>query len=494
MLKSMLGFAKGDRFDPTTRVFPDINVENLTKDLGLERVGLDRGKNDIPGPEDQGFDSVEHEITSVVGTLRMKGLDYFQQHQQVYAERLGRAAESRVEIETIAGDAEVDFQAEVKIWNGIMANKRNMVSVSGGELQRFYERNRVDGAAKEGSGVYKFIGLATVMLVIESLGNGLLFREASTQGLLGGFVIAVSISVLNVGFASLTGLLARNFNHVRWLRKLSALVLVAGFAVLVAAINLAAAHFRDAATSVGEMETAAATALTQFAMSPHQLDSLQSWLLVGLGFLIAIIAGWKGYCIDDPYPGFGRVWRQMIHARDQYARSLEQAIDELVEARDDAVGRLREESEAARGRIEEAVDALAGQSSLRGRLDLFLEQCDQKANHLLAIYRDANRSSRKAGSPAHFSESYSFKPFVSEGPDAGIVDAARTEQEEIKGIVSSVIERIYAAAKDAISSYPETHELEEQNLSGTVLKAVKANPVAVDDQVLEITKRRKMAS
>lgn len=316
MLKNMLGFAKGDRFDPTTGVFPDINVEKLAKDLRLERVGPDRGKNDLPGPEDQGFDSVEHEITSAVGTLRMKGLDHFQQHQQVYAERLGRAAESRVEVETIAGDAEVDFQAEVKIWNDIMANKRNMVSVSGGELQRFYERNRVGGAAQEGSGVYKFIGLATVILVIESLGNGLLFREASTQGLLGGFVIAVSISVLNVGFASLTGLLARNFNHVRWLRKLSALVLAAGFGVLVAAINLAAAHFRDAATSVGEMETAAATALTQFATAPHQLASLQSWLLVGLGFLIAIVAGWKGYCIDDPYPGFGRVWRQMIHARD----------------------------------------------------------------------------------------------------------------------------------------------------------------------------------
>ena len=215
MLKRILSMPEVDRFDPTTDVFPLINVDKIASDLRLEREGSVRGAKDLPGPEDHGFDSVEHRIIGAIDVLRHKGLNHYHQHQQVYAERLVRASESRVEVETIAGNAKTNFQAEVKIWNAIMANQRKMVSVAGTAVERFYERNRIEGAAQDGSGWPKFLGIAAVMIVIESFGNGLLFREASMQGWLGGFVIAVAISVLNVGFASLTGILARGFHHVR---------------------------------------------------------------------------------------------------------------------------------------------------------------------------------------------------------------------------------------------------------------------------------------
>ena len=486
MLKRFFGTPEIDRFDPTTAVFPPINVNKIADDLQLRRIGSDRGTKDLPGPEDGGLDSVEHRVIDAIDALRHRGLDHYQEHQKAYAERLVRASESRVEVETIAGDAEIDFQAEVKIWNAVMANQRKMVSVAGTALERFYERNRIEGAAQDGSGWPKFLGLAAFLLVIESFGNGLLFREASMQGLLGGFVIAVAISVLNVGFASLTGILARGFHHVRWLRKLLALIAVSGIGALICAVNLAAAHFRDAATVNQErMEAAARTALLDLLEAPHVLDSLQSWLLVGLGLLIAIVAGWKAHGIDDPYPGFGRVWRQMTDARIGYAVELENAVDHLVAARDNAVGRLREESDAARGRIEEAIDSLAGQGSLRGRLGLFLEQCDQRANHLLAIYRDANRAARTADPPAHFAERFTFAPFVADQIDGGAMETARREQEEIARIISSAIDKIFGGAKKAIASYPETHELEEQTLTGTTLKAAKANPVAAESSVVK---------
>ena len=493
MLKRILSMPEVDRFNPTTDVFPLINVDKIASDLRLEREGSGRGAKDLPGPDDDGLDSVEHRIIGAIDALRHKGLNHYHEHQQVYAERLVRASESRVEVQTIAGDAETDFQAEVKIWNAIMANQRKMVSVAGTALERFYERNGIEGAAQDGSGWPKFLGIAAVMIVIESFGNGLLFREASMQGWLGGFVIAVAISVLNVGFASLTGILARGFHHVRWLRKLLALIAVGVIGALICAVNLAAAHFRDAATGdEGGMEAAARTALSELLEAPHVLDSLQSWLLVGLGLLIAIVAGWKAHGIDDPYPGFGRVWRQMTDARIGYADELEKAVEHLVEARDVAVARLREESDAARGRIEEAIDSLAGQGSLRGRLSLFLEQCNQKANHLLAIYRDANRAARTVDPPAHFAERFAFASFVADQVDGGVMETARREQEEIGRIISSAIDRIFGGAKEAIASYPETHELEEQTLTGTALKAAKANPVAAEASVVEIAKRRNL--
>ena len=493
MLKSILRIPKSDRFGPTTAVFPNIIVDEIKKDLQLERLGSDRGKNDLPGQQEQGLDSVEIQVVRVIEMHRRKGLEHFQQHQHVYTERLCRASESNVNIEIIASEVEAEFDALVKDWKAKMANTNRMVSIAGDGLRHFCKKNQIDGAPREGSGVYKFVSIAIVMLVIESLCNGLLFREASSQGLLGGFIIAVSISVLNVGFASLTGLVARNLNHIHWLRKISSLVLITVFSSMLVAINFAAAHFRDAATLVKEMETAATIALNQFVTAPLLLASLQSWLLAGLGFLIAIIAGWKAYRIDDPYPGYGRVWRQMAHARDDYAQVLGQAIEELLEAHDDAIRRLEDESTTAHSRFDDAVNALAGQKSLRECLDLFLQQCDQGANYLLTIYRDTNRAARKAGAPVHFSKPFAFKTIAIDQPDTGVIDSARTYQEKVNGIVKHTVDRIGTAYKDAIASYPDIQTLEGPFFSGNALEAVQANRVATERLDPQIV-RSKMAS
>lgn len=495
MLRRMLELGKGDRFDPTDAVFPNINVDKIANDLRLKQIGLERGRKNLPGPKDQVLDSVEHQIVGAIEELRNKGLSHFEQHQQVYGERLTRASESRVQIETIAVSAETDFQGEIKTCNAEMANQRKMVSVAGDALQRFYDKHPVEGAARERSSNFKLFGLVSFMIVIESMGNGILLREASTQGWLGGFFIAVSISILNVGFSALTGLSARYFNHVSWFRKLLALFGAATFALLVCAVNIAAGHYRDSATKLGIMEEAASEALDTLIATPYMLDSLQSWMLVGLGVLIAIVAGWKGYSFDEPYPGFGHIWRQMSNARVAYAIQLRDAIDEIFHARDDAIENLRNESDAARDRIDEAIDALAGSSSLYGRLGLFIEQCDQKVNHLLAIYRDANREVREAEAPAHFLDEYSFKPYELGKHDNGVTNNARKEQDEIRNIVSCTIERIKNGAETAIATYPETHELENQTLTGKALAAARANPVVIDQHTSsKLNKHRKIVS
>ena len=87
----------------------------------------------------------------------------------------------------------------------------------------------------------------------------------------------------------------------------------------------------------------------------------------------------------------------MTRARDAYAENLDRAIADLDASRDGAIADLRDANQEMRLWIREAVDALYGQSSLRSELDRFLAHCDDKANTLLAVYRDANRAARPVG-------------------------------------------------------------------------------------------------
>lgn len=495
MLGALRGATKGERFDPTAAVFPQINVEKLAKDLDLIRKGRERGQTNQPSPDVDGLDSVEHEIVSAVDEHRIRGLDNFLQHQKVYGDRLSRAAESRVVIETIAGTAEGELQAVVANWGNHLSNERAHLIAAAGELKQFQKKHRVAGVAHDRARWPSFIALGFVLLVFESLGNAFFFREASPQGLLGGFTIAVAISVMNVAFASFGGFAARYLIHVSWFLKLLALITTAACAGVVGCVNLVAAHYREAAAEGRDLDAAGIAGLDRFLANPLGLTEVMSLLLVGVGLIIAAVAFFKAYWIDHPYPDFGRVWRQMIRSRNHYAEELSAAIAEIEAARDNAVEGLREESEQARERINEALDALSGRNTLRGQLRPFLEQCDQRASRLLSIYRDANRAARTEPAPAHFANGHSFERFSPEEPDKDQIETARIEQKEIQEIVARATTRIFAAAKAAIESYPSVDALEgriEAEAGAVDASSAEADTV-VPPGVADLKSRRKVS-
>jgi len=364
-----------------------------------------------------------------------------------------------------------------------------------GELKQFQKRHRVSGVAPDQAKWPSFIALGLVLLVVESFGNAFFFREASPQGLLGGFTIAVAISFMNVAFASLGGFAARYLAHISWFLKLLSLTVTTAFAGVVACVNLVAAHYREAVTEGQKLDVAGRAGLDRFLEDPLALTEVMSLLLVGVGLIIAAIAFFKAYWIDHPYPDFGRVWRQMIRSRDHYAGELGAAIAEIEAARDNAVEGLLEESEQARERINEALDALSGRNTLRGQLRPFLEQCDQRASRLLAIYRDANCAARTEPVPPHFATGHSFERFSPEEPDKDQIETAQIEQKEIQDIVARATSRIFAAAKAAIESYPSVDALEGRiwaDAEATNVGSAQAD-IAVLPSVAELKNRRKVS-
>jgi hypothetical protein len=281
---------------------------------------------------------------------------------------------------------------------------------------------------------------------------------------LGGALIAGTISLLNVSFATIFTRLAGNTLHVSWLRKGTGfLAMVAGLTAA-AVVNLGAGHLRDATERLQNGPEAAIAALASLRSTPLELQSLQSWMLVAIGLVICAIAAAKARAVSDPYPGFAQVWSKVCDARDAYADELKDAVDEIQDTAQNAVESLLDEADRAK-RVVDGVSAGATiQLGLKSRLKQFHSECDQAVSRLLAIYSEANRSTRKTPAPDGFCAPHVFEPY--EPPElkiAGAPDLARVAT-EIDEVATTVADAINKRAADAIATYPDILEMEDEVL------------------------------
>ncbi|HEU0222721.1 MAG TPA: hypothetical protein VFR34_11010, partial [Paracoccaceae bacterium] len=374
-------------------------------------------------------------------------------HRRVYDERLARASEARKEVEIAAGNARSDFHGTVVVWQNGLVTPRRRVEEAFGWLRRFREIHRLERPVHEHGGMLRWVAIALGLIVLESILNGAVFAQKNEFGLLGGALVALLVSVVNVGVSSLCGYFSRNANHRNWLRKFFGAFLVLAWIGFASGFNLGVAHFRDAVLTLPDWNEAARVARDSLVETPFGIGSIESWLLVGFGLLVSFFAALKGYHADDPYPDYGRVDRAVVKACDTYATQVEAAVEQLLSQRDAAIAELRDASEEVRRGIGEAVDALFGQSSLRSHLTTFLDQCDLKANLLLSIYRDANRAARSTPAPGHFDRPHAFPAFVEAAIEPPRKIEAEREQAQVAALIDATVRAIFDDCRHSIDAY-----------------------------------------
>src|SRR6185369_12120028 len=180
---------------------------------------------------------------------------------------------------------------------------------------------------------YHFAIVAALALV-EWVSLAAFYAEGSDFGLLGGVLIAMTLSIVNVSLAILSGSLLRYVNHRSPRRKGLALTGVAVLYTCFLLVTLAAAHYRVATNDVAQSQPGMATpsaaslpppqvaqdldqwraarlAWQRFARNPVGFDDVFSWILVVLAVIFGIFASYKGYRLDDAYPGYGELDREL---------------------------------------------------------------------------------------------------------------------------------------------------------------------------------------
>jgi hypothetical protein len=255
------------------------------------------------------------------------------------------------------------------------------------------------------------LGLIALFAVLETGVNAFFYENA--QGLLGGAVVALSISAINMLGAMGLGLFFRYKNLTALDKKILGWGCLALFVFLTIYSNALFAAFRSEYQLVAdpsnpmEVRRAFASALVQAKQAIFfrmKLADVMSFVLFIIGILLSSFAFYKGYTLDDRFPGYG--------TKD---RALKKAQGEENDRQDQLRSKTKEFLQKRRSEIQ---TALHDHAQLVGRIaarsgDL-KHACSMLTTQAQAIQRDfelvlrgyraANMAIRATESPAYFKD------------------------------------------------------------------------------------------
>src|SRR5207248_3080666 len=247
------------------------------------------------------------------------------------------------------------------------------------------------------------IGLLILLLAIEMVINGNFLARGSAFGLVGGALEALSFAALNIiGTALIAFFGVRQLAHRSLVRKFVGLVSLAVYAAFVVSLNLALAHYREAAGSGVALDVASQDVIARLSQHPLALAEIKSWILFGLGIGFSAAAFIDVAGLDDTYPGYGKIERRLRAARDLFVETKAFIIGSLAEVRDaatEAMNNARRDLGVRRNEFEAIADH-------RQRLiRLFRnheDHLDEVLNRLFAIYRQAYSAALERKPPERF--------------------------------------------------------------------------------------------
>jgi hypothetical protein len=454
----MFGMTKGSRFEPDLQTFPEIMVDKLAADLRIEKRAETDARAGVPPVSAQTLSAPELEAAEAVRVLRRKALGQYEMESRAYAARVAEAGSARERVEMMVGEARNAIRNRTLDEENRLENARTRVGGLERKLRAFQERHRLDGPPRDPQNGVFVLGLVLIVGLVEVLLNGYFFAEANALGYVGGIAIAAVIAVVNVSFNYALGGQVRYLNRRNLLWKLWGLICLLAFLAFAAALNLAVAHFRDALESL-IWETALIAAVDRLVAGPVDLRSFASWLVVGFGALVSLVAFWKGFTRLDPMPGYNAIHDAWEDAIDDYAEAYGDAQDALEDAFATARDKLEEEAQTRRMELRAAIDAVNASGTLARSLDGFLETCDEAANRLIRLYRDANLRVRKDEGPRYFNDVFTFPPYHAPELPEGQREAALAEVKRIDDTLRVGVARLLAARESALDAYPTVREI-----------------------------------
>lgn len=171
---------------------------------------------------------------------------------------------------------------------------------------------------------------------LEILMNATLLMDGAMGGLLEAAGLALAIAAVNIGFAFFGGNLARFWKHrSAWGKTLAGAVVLAG-GIGLFFFNLLVAHFRQAMQTATDRLAAAEAgraAWQSFTNDYLGIEGAMSWVAALLGMLFALFAFYKGYSMDDAYPGYGRRARVREKTRVAFEKARREALADLEDER-----------------------------------------------------------------------------------------------------------------------------------------------------------------
>lgn len=341
--------------------------------------------------------------------------------------------------------------------------------------------------------LYWHFGVVAALGLVETLANAVFYQN--DQGLLGGVIIAFSVSVLNLGMAIALGWASRYRNLREPDKKAVGWFAIVGFVMWTLFSNALFASFRaeyqgidpDSASALaGAFSRSMQNATGVFTLRLHLTD-FQSFILFGLGLLLSVLAFWKGLTSDDKYPG-----HSALDKASKADRAAErQALDEVSEKLKTFLRTKQTEMQSLLAETPLVIAEVVARSSELSQAGALYEAWQQAIARdfemVLTTYRQANVAIRATEPPSYFSTIPTL-PLRDTGPIfvQTMSDLARLKEEasearrQLETPVQDKVHQLLTDSRsviaDGLASYRDAISNEAQERINSDLKTLERIP------------------
>lgn len=443
-------------------------IAKLKQELNLEERGRADGRLDKPSRNDRTLNEPQLEVCNRVfsGILLLN---------QFLAEQLGQAlnavrqrAPGRIDLD--------DYKARIALAadTAFVEHRADVQSTRAADLEAqknlryFVSRNRLRAAAHYSESAVLPVSIIFGMFVLESLLNGMLFRDVVAGGLGQGAVVAAGVSAINIALGIAAGLYGwRNLGHVSHLRKGLGVVITLICHALAIGWNLIVAHFREVAEIASrdpkyDFDLSILADQTRDHIATHGwlgVGSIIAWALLGLGLLIHFVSAKEGWDdLADRYPDYRKMDKRAKGARADFEETLLDMRRSARESANEIIAAAEDECAAAVQKLHfiSEIENVAAQREKEVR-----DSEDEWVNggtQLLKLYRDVNVIVRGDSEqpPAYFTtyptpSDYRQRRFGNLSADSAIdahVEATRAALSTIATLRAAAEEQVEAGAAD----------------------------------------------
>jgi len=456
ILKKLSG--SREAFLPSAQIFPPLDIEQMSAELGLEARGRADGEANLPAPGTSLESSTESAVRSEIDRRSAQAAESYRVQLDLYDGRIRRGLlgpDLRTSIESAAERIQADLRAGVTDDLNRLSLLREQAEGRSRELQAF---QRTHGLQRLPIAVdnQTFRWLVIVLLIlVESFVNGSFFAKGSESGLIGGVLLAILLSLLNVGGGLVVGRFSVPcFRHRRPSLRMVGAASMAVYVGYVVVLNSGIGHYRDLFVQQGD-DVRLSDLFGALHSGLFSFERAESFLLMSLGIVLSVGAVIDGTGFDDPYPGYGAVARLRQQAVAGYLERRSQCVEHLRGLRDDAISEMSEVLEKFRANEHEIQLAVNGRVRLHEDYSAYITQLGTAYARLVQVYREANARTRTLPAPARFDTAPSPPTPRTPLGELPHLTADLGEMRSVAARTETLIREIRSAYDIQVARYPE---------------------------------------
>lgn len=443
---------------PSTLIFPRIDIPAMSERLRLIERGEENGRANRPPTDAAQPDRVQSEIAALIQSEYDEAVDIYRQGLINYDRRIyGNGLETLgTEIDAAAQEAVAEYILVAhKARDEILFDRKDLDEVEN-EFEDFRRQNRLSRGCRFSERHITHIGIALLVVFLDTCANGYLLSGRNAFGLLGGMLQAIVIAGMNVALGFVAGrFLLPNFFHRSIYRRFGGLLPFSMLLCLIFVLNLSFAHYRD--LSVLGIASPGQKALSEVLQTPLTLHDVKSWWLACMGLVFAFVSLADGFKWDDPYPGYGELARRRNAKREEYLDRKHYWLHEISQKREHAraeVNEIRREINMIQGEIGQAN---MGRSGFTASFFAHASHLEAAANQLIATYCDANRRARTTPAPSCFEQPWCLTRTEMPVPIEMDRDLLRKQVEGITASLSDSLTKIHELHNETIRAFDQLH-------------------------------------